>query len=95
MSNENVHPAFKGILDSISGEDSYKITIPRPYHEDGKIPTSEGDKTIPEIMDCLMWGSYKSHRDRGETSHEQLVKFGIGNEQMRERWEREQLNKKS
>jgi hypothetical protein len=83
MSNENVHPAFKGILDSISGES------PRDT-----LPTSEGDKTIPEIMDCLMWGSYNANRGYGCT-HEQLVRFGIGNDAMRERYDWEQLNKKS
>jgi hypothetical protein len=83
MGNENVHSAFKGILDSISGD------IPQDT-----LPTSEGDKTIPEIMDSLMWGSYNANRGYGCT-HEQLVRFGIGNDSMRERYDREQLNKKS
>ena len=94
MSNENVHPAFKDILDSISGDAKYNVTVPDPYDDEGKIPTSEGDKTIPEIMDCLMWGSYNANRGYGCT-HEQLVRFGIGNDSMRERYDREQLNKKS
>jgi hypothetical protein len=51
-----------------------------------KIPTNQGDKTIPEIMDVLMWGSYKSNRDQG-MSHEMLVKHGIGNEQMKTKYE--------
>lgn len=70
---------------------NHNVTIPQPYDEEGRIPTDQGPKTIPEIMDVLMWGSYKSHRDRGETSHDTLVKFGIGNEAMRERYEREKL----
>jgi hypothetical protein len=82
MSNENVHPAFKGILDSIAGE------MPEET-----LPTSEGDKTIPEIMDCLMWGSYNANRGYG-CAHEQLVRFGIGNDSMRERYDREQTAKK-
>lgn len=52
------------------------------------IPTSEGNKTIPEIMDHLQWCSYKNHRDRGETSHELLVKHGIGTEAMKLRYEK-------
>lgn len=51
-----------------------------------KIPTNHGEKTIPEIFDMLMWGSYKSNRDQG-CSHETLVKFGIGNDQMKQRYE--------
>ena len=77
MSNENVHPAFKGILDSISGN----------VGED-KLPTSEGDKTIPEIMDHLMWCSYRANRGYG-CSSELLIKNGIGNAAMEERYQRE------
>lgn len=80
MSNDNVHPIFKGLLDSISGA----ATI-------DTLPTSEGDKTIPEIMDHLMWSSYKANRGYG-CSHEQLVKFGIGTEAMRLRFEQETKN---
>lgn len=54
-----------------------------------KIPTSEGSKTIPEIMDSLMWGSYNANRGYGCT-HEQLVKIGIGNNDMRIKYETEQ-----
>jgi hypothetical protein len=77
MSNDNVHPIFKGLLDSISGAASTDT-----------LPTSEGDKTIPEIMDSLMWGSYKANRGYG-CSHEELVKIGIGTEGMRLRYEQE------
>lgn len=55
---------------------------------DNKIPTNQGDKTIPEIMDHLMWASYKANRDYG-CSHEGLVRIGIGNEAMKERYELE------
>jgi hypothetical protein len=50
------------------------------------IPTNKGNLTIPEIMDALMWGSYKSNRDQGCT-HEMLVKHGIGNESMKLKYE--------
>lgn len=73
MSNDNVHPIFKGLLDSISGE---------------TLPTSEGDRTIPQVMDSLMWGSYKANRGYGLT-HEQLVKAGIGTPEMKIRYEQE------
>lgn len=77
MSNNNVHPIFEGLLNSISG-------VPAA----DTIPTSEGDKTIPEIMDHLMWCSYKANRGYG-CSHEGLVRIGVGNEAMRLRYERE------
>jgi hypothetical protein len=73
MSNENVHPIFAPILDSISGD---------------KIPTDHGNKSIPEIMDHLQWCSYKANRGYG-CSHEGLVRIGIGNEAMRLRYENE------
>lgn len=50
------------------------------------IPTDKGLKTIPEIMDCLMWGSYRANRDGGCT-HEQLVKIGIGNDQLKAKYD--------
>jgi hypothetical protein len=77
MSNENVHPIFHGILDAISGN------IPQDT-----IPTSEGGKTIPEVMDHLMWCSYRANRGYG-CSHEGLVRIGIGNEAMRLKYESE------
>jgi len=52
----------------------------------GTIPTNHGDLKPDEIMDVLMWGSYKSNRDKG-CSHEQLIKFGIGNEAMKQKYE--------
>lgn len=70
---------------SISYEEAAAFGDPVALGED-KIPTSEGDKTIGQIMDCLMWGSYASNRDYG-CSHELLVKNGIGNEAMRLRYE--------
>jgi hypothetical protein len=51
-----------------------------------KIPTSEGTKTIPEILDRLMYGSYAANRDYGMT-HEQLLSIGIGNEEMKRHYE--------
>ena len=77
MTNENVHPIFKGLLDSFSGSSTESI-----------IPTSEGEKTIPEIMDHLQWCSYRANRGYG-CSHEGLVRIGIGNEAMRLRYEKE------
>ena len=77
MSNNNVHPIFEGLLNSFSGGPTTDT-----------IPTSEGDKTIPEVMDHLAWCSYKANRGYG-CSHEGLVRIGIGNEAMRERYERE------
>ena len=56
------------------------------------IPTSEGQKTIPEIMDSLMWGSYSANRGYG-MSHERLIQWGIGNEAMKERYEWDQVSK--
>lgn len=91
MSNENVNSIFKPILDSISGGENYKVSIPDPYEEDGKIPTSDGLKTIPEIMDNLMWCSYRANRGYGSSS-ELLIKNGIGNIAMEERYQRELLN---
>jgi len=54
---------------------------------DIKIPTSEGDKTIPQIFSSLMYGSYKANRDEGMT-HEQLRSIGIGNDMMKATYER-------
>lgn len=51
-------------------------------------PTNQGQKTIPEIMDILMYGSYKANRNYG-CSHELLVKHGIGNEEMKKKYESE------
>lgn len=56
--------------------------------ESNKIPTNHGEKTIPEIMDHLIWSSYRANRGYG-CSHEGLVRIGIGNEVMRERYELE------
>lgn len=83
MSNENVHPIFKEILDSFTG------SMPQET-----LPTSNGDETIPEIMDHLEWCSYKANRGYG-CSHEGLVKIGIGNEAMRLRYEAETTKKQS
>lgn len=52
------------------------------------IPTTEGNKPIPQIMDSLMYSAYKANRNYG-CSHEGLVRIGVGNEAMRERYEAE------
>lgn len=77
MSNENVHPIFQPILDSFTNG------VPADT-----LPTSEGDKTIPEIMDHLMWSAYKANRGYG-CSHEGLVRVGVGNEAMRLKYDQE------
>lgn len=53
------------------------------------IPTNAGNKTVPQIMDHLMYSSYKANRGYG-CSHEGLVKIGIGNDAMKELYELEQ-----
>lgn len=77
MANDNIHPIFKGLLDSISGAATTDT-----------LPTSEGEKTIPEIMDHLMWASYKANRGYG-CSHDGLVKIGVGTDAMRLRYDQE------
>lgn len=52
------------------------------------IPTNHGNLTIPQIFDVLMWGSYRANRDEGVT-HESLLKWGIGNEQMKQKYEKQ------
>lgn len=59
------------------------------YNMEQTIPTTEGNKTIPEIMNTLMYGSYAANRGYGMT-HEQLLKIGIGNEQMKQAYESKQ-----
>ncbi len=59
-----------------------------------KIPTNRGNLTIPEMMDILMWGSYKANRDLG-ASHENLIKCGIGNDDMKAKYESELNNPKT
>lgn len=49
------------------------------------LPTNHGEKTATEIIDMLMWASYKANRDQG-LSRESLIKFGIGNDQMKARY---------
>lgn len=56
-----------------------------------KIPTSEGDKTPSQIINSLMWGSYKANMGYGCT-HEQLLSIGIGNDLMKEKYEKEIAN---
>jgi len=51
-----------------------------------KIPTNHGNLSIPEVFDVLMWGSYSANRGYGMT-HEQLIRLGIGNDAMKERYE--------
>lgn len=50
------------------------------------IPTDKGNKSIPEILDRLMYGSYSANRSYGMT-HEQLLSIGIGNEAMRVKYD--------
>lgn len=52
-----------------------------------KIPTSDGEKSIPEIFNWLMYGSYAANRDLG-MSHESLIKYGIGNDKMKIKYEK-------
>lgn len=61
------------------------------YNMENTIPTTEGNKTIPEIMNTLMYGSYSANRGYGMT-HEQLLSIGIGNEQMKEAYEKQNSN---
>lgn len=58
--------------------------------QDSRIPTDKGAKSIGEIMDILNYGSYAANRDYGMT-HEQLVSIGIGNEQMRDKYNSENI----
>lgn len=53
------------------------------------IPTNHGNLTVPQIMDHLIYSSYKANRGYG-CSHEGLVRIGIGNEAMRVKYELEQ-----
>ena len=50
------------------------------------LPTNHGPMTIGQIMDHLMYSSYAANRGYG-SSHELLVKNGIGNEAMKEKYE--------
>jgi len=55
-------------------------------NEETKIPTSKGMKSPAEIIDYLTYCSYAANRGYGMT-HEQLLSIGIGNDQMRSRYE--------
>lgn len=57
------------------------------------IPTDKGEQTIPEITNTLMYGSYEANRNYGLT-HQQLLNIGIGNEQMKQRYEKTNLSNK-
>jgi hypothetical protein len=50
------------------------------------IPTSHGDLTIDKIMDKVQYEAYAANRAAG-VSHEILVKWGIGDERMRDQYE--------
>lgn len=50
------------------------------------IPTSHGNLTIDQIMDKVEYEAYEANRNYG-ASHELLVKNGIGNEEMKIRYE--------
>lgn len=54
-----------------------------------KIPTNHGDMTPEQIIDHLQYSSYKANRGYGCT-HEQLIKWGLGTEGMRLRYDLEQ-----
>lgn len=51
------------------------------------LPTSKGNLTVSEIMDTLSYSSYAANRGYGMT-HEQLLSIGLGNEKMKEAYER-------
>lgn len=58
------------------------------------IPTNKGDLTIGEIFNHLQYSSYAANRDYGMT-HEQLRSIGIGNYEMKQKYEQEKsLNTK-
>lgn len=57
-------------------------------NNENNLPTNLGQQTIPQIMDHLIWSSYKANRGYG-CSHEGLVRIGIGNDAMKERYELE------
>jgi len=61
--------------------------------QDNTIPTNHGNLTVPQIMDELMYSSYRANRGYG-CSHEGLVRIGVGNEAMKGRYEleRQQTN---
>jgi hypothetical protein len=52
------------------------------------IPTNHGNLTPSEIIDILTYSSYAYNRYLGMT-HEQLINIGIGNEQMKLKYENE------
>jgi hypothetical protein len=52
------------------------------------LPTNQGDKSIPEILDILSYNSYAANRDYGAT-HEQLVRVGIGNDLFKLKYEQD------
>lgn len=54
-----------------------------------KIPTSEGEKTIPEIIDWLTYCSYRANRGYG-MSHERLQRLSsCFTDAMKVKYERE------
>ena len=50
------------------------------------LPTSKGHLTIDQIMDEVEYQAYEANRNYGAT-HELLAKNGIGNEEMKKRYE--------
>lgn len=54
------------------------------------IPTNKGKLTVPEIMNQLAYSSYKANREYG-MNHEQLLKIGIGNDEMKAAYESETI----
>lgn len=52
------------------------------------IPTSKGDLTPEQILDHLIYSSYKVQRQSGCT-HEQLMRIGLGKQEYNERYNKE------
>ncbi len=52
------------------------------------LPTNKGYLTASQIKDELTYGSYAANRSYG-MKHEALVRIGIGNDAMKERYESE------
>lgn len=75
MQHSQVHPIFAEILNSIF-----------PGNEE-TLPTTEGDKTIPQILNKLGYACYEYNRDEEGMSHEQLVKIGLGTEEFKQYYE--------
>lgn len=76
QSNSHVNQLFQNILNCFTD----------PTGQPETIPTDNGDSTVSEITDRLLYGSYEANRGYG-LSHEQLVNLGIGNDQFKTAYE--------